>query len=62
MSSTTAALLPILLIVIGLQLYCLFDLTRSNVRYLPKWAWAVALLVGGIVIDAVYLTLGRDNQ
>jgi MFS superfamily sulfate permease-like transporter len=56
-----AALAPILIIVIGLQLYCLYDLTRSNVRYLPKWAWAVVLVVGGVVVNLAYLTWGREH-
>jgi hypothetical protein len=56
-----AALAPILIIVIGLQLYCLYDLTRSNVRYLPKWAWAVVLVVGGVLVNLAYLTWGREH-
>jgi hypothetical protein len=56
-----AALAPILIIVIGLQLYCLYDLTRSDVRYLPKWAWAVVLVVGGVVVNLAYLTWGREQ-
>jgi hypothetical protein len=56
-----AALAPILAIVIGLQLYCLYDLTRSNVRYLPKWAWAVVLIVGGLLVNLAYLTWGREH-
>jgi hypothetical protein len=56
-----AALAPILVIVIGLQLYCLYDLTRSNVRFLPKWAWAVVLIVGGLLVNLAYLTWGREH-
>lgn len=57
-----AALAPIVILVVGLQLYCLFDLRRSKVRYLPKWGWAAVLVVGGVLADVVYLTAGRTNQ
>jgi len=56
-----AALAPILILVIGLQLYCLYDLTKSSVRYLPKWGWAVVLVAGGVLADVIYLTAGRQH-
>jgi len=57
-----AALAPLLLFGVAFVGYCLLDLSRSTVRYLPKWAWAVvicaAIPVGGIV----YLTAGREAR
>ena len=56
-----AALAPIVLLYLGLVGYCLWDLTRGEVRYLPKWAWAVVVIFftfGGIA----YLIWGREQR
>jgi hypothetical protein len=57
-----AALLPLVVVVLAFLGYCLFDLFRSPVRYLPKWAWALIFLavfpLGGIV----YLIVGREER
>lgn len=54
------ALLPIALLLIAFTVYCLVDLRRSEVRHLPKWAWALVIVfvsspIGGIV----YLAVGK---
>ncbi len=55
------ALAPFLALSLAFVIYCLVDLKRSNVRYLPKWAWAliccISIPIGGIV----YLLAGRDS-
>jgi len=57
-----AALVPLVLLALAFVGYCWFDLSRNEVRYLPKWAWAVicagSVPVGGIV----YLLLGREHR
>jgi hypothetical protein len=58
----TAALAPIVVILVALQVYCLYDLSRSSVRYLPKWGWAAVLLVGGLAADVAYFALGREQR
>ncbi|HXH20554.1 MAG TPA: PLD nuclease N-terminal domain-containing protein [Dehalococcoidia bacterium] len=60
-TGTVAALAPILVLLLALQVYCLYDLTKSNVRYLPKWAWAVVLLLGGVLAQLAYLAAGREH-
>lgn len=55
-----AAAIPILVLVVPFAIFCLVDLVRSSqVRYLPKWAWALICLAqtpgGGII----YLSIGR---
>jgi ABC-type multidrug transport system ATPase subunit len=40
-----AALIPVALVAVAFVGYCLFDLRRASVRYLPKWAWALLCLV-----------------
>jgi Phospholipase_D-nuclease N-terminal len=46
MSSGTAGLLPVIVIVVvvAFDIVCLVDLARARqVRYLPRWAWAVVI-------------------
>jgi hypothetical protein len=56
-----AALAPIVILVVAFQIYCLWDLSKSSVRYLPKWGWAAAIILlnfGGIV----YLLAGKEQH
>jgi hypothetical protein len=61
---TLLALTPVVLLVIGLVIFCLVDLIRAPaVRYLPKPLWALIILVGSTPLGAVlYLVLGRERQ
>jgi hypothetical protein len=54
-----AALLPLVLFAVAFVAYCLIDLARSEVRYLPKWAWAVVCCVSVPLGGIVYLFVGR---
>lgn len=56
-----AALAPIVVLLIGWVVYCLFDLSRSEVRYLPRWAWAIIILISVPLGGIVYLLVGRDS-
>jgi hypothetical protein len=52
-----------LALAVGFDAFCLADIARaSQVRYLPKWAWALICLAqtpgGGIV----YLYVGRAGR
>src|SRR5664279_3435424 len=57
------ALTPVVLLVVGLVIFCLDDLIRAPaVRYLPKPLWALIILIGSIPIGPVlYLVLGRER-
>jgi hypothetical protein len=55
-----AAVAPIIVLAVGFVAYCLVDLSRSDVRYLPKWAWAVICVVTVPLGGIVYLVAGRD--
>lgn len=57
-----AALLPVAVLVVGFVAYCLVDLARSEVRYLPKWAWAVICLASVPIGGIVYLVFGRVQR
>jgi Phospholipase_D-nuclease N-terminal len=56
-----AALLPVLLLMLAFVGYCLVDLARHEVRYLPKWAWAVICLISIPFGSLVYLLVGRKR-
>ena len=49
-----AAVAPVLILAVGFVVYCLVDLSRSEVQHLPKWAWAIICVIsvplGGIVV------------
>jgi hypothetical protein len=57
-----AALVPLLVVLLGFVLFCVVDVARSQrVRYLPRWAWVVICLIsmpwGGIA----YLVFGKER-
>jgi len=56
------AVVPLLVAILAFVIFCLVDVIRSrNVRYLPRWAWAVICLIsmpwGGIA----YLIFGKER-
>jgi ABC-2 type transport system ATP-binding protein len=57
------ALVPLLLLVVALDVYCLIDLARAkSVRNMPKWVWVIVILFVSAPIGAlVYLFVGRDR-
>lgn len=60
MDDIWTALAPLIVVAVAFVGYCLYDISRSEVKHLPKWAWALicvfSIPVGGIV----YLMVGRD--
>jgi hypothetical protein len=59
-SSHAAALIPIVLVAVGFVIYCLVDVWRAEeVRYLPRWAWAIVCLISVPLGGIVYLVFGR---
>jgi hypothetical protein len=57
-----AALAPFIVLSVAFVAYCLYDLSRGPVRYLPKWVWALICLVSIPVGGVVYLLIGRDRR
>ena len=58
------AVLPLLLVAAGLDVYCIVDLIRAkSVRYLPKVVWAIIILCISFPVGALlYLFLGRQRN
>ena len=61
MKIPVAALAPLVLLALAFVGYCWFDLSRHEVRYLPKWAWAIICLVSVPLGGIVYLLAGRKR-
>jgi Phospholipase_D-nuclease N-terminal len=57
-----AALAPLVLLALAFVGYCWFDLFRHDVRYLPKWAWALICAASVPVGGLVYLLVGREHR
>lgn len=57
-----AALGPVLVLLAAFLIYCLYDLSRSEVQHLPRWAWAVVCLISVPLGGIIYLTLGRKPR
>lgn len=55
-----AALSPLIVLVGAFVVYCLVDISRNEVRHLPKWGWAVVCLISIPFGGIAYLLLGRD--
>ncbi|MFC4119837.1 PLD nuclease N-terminal domain-containing protein [Nonomuraea zeae] len=57
-----AAIVP-LVVVVGLFVgYCLVDLARAKVRFLPKWAWVLVCVASVPFGGIVYLLIGRQPR
>ena len=58
------ALVPLLVLVVALDVYCLIDLARArSVRYAPKIVWAIIILFVSAPIGAlIYLFAGREGD
>lgn len=58
-----AALIPISVVVLAFDIFCLVDLARAEeVRYLPKWAWVIIIVVVSSPLGGIgYLIFGRKR-
>jgi hypothetical protein len=56
-----AALAPVMVLALAFVGYCWLDISRSDVRYLPKWAWALICLLSVPLGGIAYLLVGRDQ-
>lgn len=62
MTTTGAALIPVLVIAVGFLVFCWVDLARAEeVRFLPKWVWAIICAVSIPLGGIVYLIFGKSR-
>lgn len=60
MSSEVAALVPLAIIAVGFEAFCIVDAVRADeVRFLPRWLWIVICLVSIPLGGIAYLVFGR---
>lgn len=57
-----AALAPVVVLVVAFVAYCLVDITRHDVRHLPKWAWAAICVLSVPLGGIAYLLFGRAHH
>lgn len=53
--------MPLIVIEIGLFVFCIVKIRNDKVKYLPKWAWVLILFIE-IVGPIIYLTVGRERD
>ncbi|WP_222932845.1 PLDc N-terminal domain-containing protein [Nocardia yunnanensis] len=56
-----AALVPLVVVAVAFVGFCWYDLSRSRVKYLPKWVWAIICLISIPLGGIIYLIVGRDT-
>jgi hypothetical protein len=55
-------IIPIVLLQLTLMIIALVDLIRrEKTRLLPKWAWAIVIILGELIGPIVYLIFGREE-
>ena len=58
-----AVIIPVAAVLVAFAVYCLVDLARADeVRYLPKWVWALLCLGIGLTMPwggILYLLIGK---
>jgi hypothetical protein len=57
-----AAVAPVFALLAVFLVYCLVDLSRSEVQHLPKWAWAIICVISVPLGGIIYLTVGRKPR
>lgn len=62
MPDLVLALVPVALLALALVAYCLYDLSGHEVRGLPKWGWALVILMSIPLGAVVYLLVGRTER
>lgn len=55
-----AALAPVIILAVGFVVFCLVDIARHDVKYVPKWVWVVICCASVPLGGIIYLLVGRD--
>ncbi len=55
-------LIPVIILQLGLMIFCLVDLIRREKTKGPKALWAVIIVLVNIIGPVVYLVVGREES
>ena len=54
-------LIPVLLLELGLMIYCVVDIARRPKTRGPKWMWFLIVILINLIGSIVYLLIGREE-
>jgi hypothetical protein len=54
-------IIPLILVQLGLMVFCLIDLSRRERTRGPKWLWAILIVLGELIGPVAYLLFGRED-
>jgi hypothetical protein len=54
--------IPLVVVQLGLMVYCLVDLARREQTKGPKWVWALVIILGELIGPVIYLVFGRVEE
>lgn len=57
-----AAIVPVVILAIAYVVWVIRDISLSQVRYLPKWAWALITVVSIPLGGLIYLLVGKEPE
>ena len=55
-------LAPLIAIQVVLMVFCLFKLRKDRVKYFPKLAWLVIIVIINTIGPLFYLLVGRERD
>jgi hypothetical protein len=55
-------LIPLIVVQLGLMVFCLIDLSRRVQVKGPKWLWAILIIFGELIGPVAYLIVGRGEE
>jgi hypothetical protein len=55
-------ILPLILLQLILMIIALVDISkREKLRWLPKWAWIIIVIIGEMIGPIIYFIFGREE-
>ncbi len=54
-------LIPLILLQLGLMIYCLVDVARRERTKGPKWMWILIIIFVNLFGSIIYLIVGRQE-
>lgn len=55
-------IIPLVILQLGLMIFCLVDLVRREHTRGPKWIWALVVIFGELIGPIIYLLFGRVEE